>query len=459
MAIISRALSRIKSDPLAKLGGAEAVNEHFRKQGHAWRECALDPAATMGLFVRQILNGNVAISALPHLVGRKVAESSYCEARARLPLNGVAALVEKVSCDCIKTIRSFTEGAGSPFAGRRRVHLADATTLTLPDEPALQDLWPQPAAQKPGCGFPMMKLLGLLDLATGLILHATLTCLNCHEMSQLAGLHARLSPGDVLLADRAFCSFSHLFYLLKLRVDGVFRLHQRQIADFTPGRKARKKGRRKYRRDVPSSRFVRALGREDQLVEWIKPRNRPAWMTGAQFAALPATLLVRELRYRIVERGRRTRVVTIATTLLDATRYPKARIAKLYGLRWEIETCFRHMKQTMKMDQLKCKTPDGVTKELLVYLMVYNLVRSAMVLAAQRQDVPPGRISFVDALRWLCHGGGGDDDGWTPALIVNPLRPGRWCPRVKKRRMKEYDLMMRPRETYKEPSEGEGVED
>ena len=107
------------------------------------------------------------------------------------------------------------------------------------------------------------------------------------------------------------------------------------------------------------------------------------------------------------------------------------------------------MKQTMKMDQLKCKSPDGVMKELLVYLMIYNLVRSAMVLAAQRQGVPPGRISFIDALRWLCHGGA---DGWTPALIVNPLRPGRWSPRVKKRRMKEYDLMMRPRATYRQPS-------
>jgi hypothetical protein len=452
MAIISRTLSRIKSDPLAKLGGAEAVNEQFRKQGHAWRGCPLDPAATMGLFVRQILNGNVAISALPHLAGRKVAESSYCEARTRLPLKGVAALVEKVSSDCITTIRSCVQDAGSLFAGRR-VHLADATTVTLPDEPALQRLWPQPAAQGPGCGFPMIKLLGLLDLATGLILHVTLTCLNCHEMSQLAGLHGRLSPGDVLLADRAFCSFSHLFYLLKLQVDGVLRLHQRQIADFTPGRAARKKGKKKYQRDVPSSRFVRTLGDEDQLVEWIKPANQPVWMTAAQFAALPATLLVRELRYRIVERGRRTRTVTIATTLLNATRYPKAEITKLYGLRWEIETCFRHMKQTMKMDQLKCKTPDGVMKELLVYLMVYNLVRSAMVLAAQRQDVPPGRISFVDALRWLCNCG----DGWTPTLIVNPLRPGRWSPRVKKRRMKEYDLMMRPRHTYKQPSDGEGL--
>ena len=335
----------------------------------------------------------------------------------------------------------------------RRVHVADATTISLPDEPPLQDLWPQPSAQRAGCGFPIIKLLGLLDLASGIILHVTMMTLNCHEMSQLAAVHATLSCGDVLLADRGFCSFAHLFLLTKMSVDAIFRMHQRQIVDFTPHRPSRKKGKKRYRRNVPSSRFVRRLGHEDQLVEWIKPTSKPQWMSQQQHDALPATLRVRELRYRIIEPGRRTRRVTIATTLLDPVRYPKQQIAKLYGLRWQIETNFRHLKQTMKMDQLKCRSADGVLKELLVFVLVYNLVRSAMALAAARQGVPISRISFIDALRWLCCCG----QGWQPELIVNPDRPRRWHPRVKKRRMKAYDLMMRPRDQYRQPSASEEV--
>lgn len=447
MAIIASVLARIKSDPFVLLGGPQAINDHFERWGHVWRERVFDPATTLCLFVHQILAGNVAINDLRHLLRWDFAPSSYCEARERLPLEALGRLVDDVSGDCLRSLRSFTTDAGSFFG--RRVHLADATTVTTPDEPALQDLWPQPSAQRRGCGFPMIKLLGLLDLATGLIVHVTMMGLNCHEMSQLAGLHARLLPGDVLLADRGFCSFSHLFLLGQMSVDAVFRVHQRRIVDFAP----RRPSRRTSRTNVPSSRFVRKLGNEDQLVEWIKPVNKPVWMSPQQFTALPAVLRVREIGYRIVERGRRTRRVLIATTLLNATRYPRQEIARLYGLRWQIETTWRHLKQTMRMDQLKCKTPGGVMKELLIYMLVYNLVRSAIVLAAGRQGVSIDRISVIDALRWMnCRGA-----DWRPALIVNPSRSGRWSPRVKKRRMKEYDLMMRPRGQYAEPSDRKDV--
>src|SRR5207237_196902 len=188
----------------------------------------------------------------------------------------------------------------------------------------------------------------------GRVQHLPLMSLGNHEMSQLAGLHAALKPGDVLLADRGFCSFVHLALLSYLPVDAVFRMHQRQIVDFTPNRPhrgKRKKGDR--RRGVPTSRFLRQLGQEDQLVEWTRPTRAPAWVAALFYAALPSTVRVRELRYRITTPGRRTRVVTIATTLLDPMRYPKRHLAALYGLRWEVETNFRHLKQAMGMDRLK----------------------------------------------------------------------------------------------------------
>ena len=452
MAIIASTLARIKSDPLACLGGKERVNQCFANVGHVWRERLLDPANTMMLFILQVLHGNTAISHLRHLSKLDVADSSYCEARSRLPLAGVALLVEQLCCNCFKCIENTGVWLG------RRVLLADGSGVTTPDTPALQALWPQPSTQKPGCGFPFIKLLGLLDLATGAILHLTMMGRKSHEMSQLAGLHGALCRGDVLLADRGFCSFAHLALLVASAVDAVFRMHQGLIVDFTPNRPHRTKSGKKYQAGLPNSRFVRKLGPEDQLVEWIKPRVKPVWMTDEQFAALPQTLPMRELRYRITARGMRTREVTIATTLLDSMRYPKREIARLYGLRWEIETNFRHLKTTMKMEHLKCQSVDGVLKELMVFVLVYNLVRATMVLAAERQDVADAnRISFVDALRWLCAMLTTHPGADVPELNVNRSRPGRWHPRVKKRRMKEYDLMNKPRSQYAEPSANEEV--
>jgi hypothetical protein len=165
-------------------------------------------------------------------------------------------------------------------------------------------------------------------------------------------------------------------------------------------------------------------------------------MNAEEYEALPETLVVRELRYEIGGRGFRTRTITLVATLLDEALYPLDALAQLYGMRWRVELNFRHLKTTMKMDVLKCKTVDGVLKELAVFAIVYNLVRVVMIEAAHRQDVEVERISFVDALRWLEQAEPGDD---LPRLVVNPERLNRFEPRVRKRRPKQYPLMKKPR--------------
>lgn len=448
MATVASTLQRIKSDPLGCLGGSDRVNQIFAGVGHVWRSCAFDPAHTLKLFILQVLHGNTAISHLRHLTGQDVKDATYCEARMKLPVQGVAAAVESICGDSSKC----TEESGK-WLGLHRVIAADATSASTPDEPVLQDLWPQPSAQKPGCGFPLIKLLGLLDLATGMIVQLSMMSMAVHEMSQLPGLHAMLQAGDVLLADRGFCSFWHLAMLAQSSVNAVFRAHQRQIIDFAPNRRHRGQKGKKYKRDkkgMPTSRYVSRLGHEDQLVEWARPARKPDWMTAAQFEQMPEALLIRELRYHIVAKGCRTRVVMIATTLTDPARYSKREISRLYGLRWEIETNFRHLKSTMKMDQLKCQTVDGAIKELMIFVLVYNVIRAAMVMAAEHQGVDVSRISFIDTLRRL------RSLFQAPAVLapidlkVNPLRPGRCCPRVIKRRIKPYDLMNKPRSEYAE---------
>jgi len=178
------------------------------------------------------------------------------------------------------------------------------------------------------------------------------------------------------------------------------------------------------------------------VVEYFKPAKRPAWMSEAEYAALPESIVVRELRYRITAAGFRTREVTLVTTLLDAEAYPADALAELYMARWRVEENLKSIKCTMKMDVLKCKTVDGVPKELTMYAIAYNLVRLTMGKAAVRQGVEPDRVSFIDALRWL---GCAEEGEEMPELVVNPHRPGRYEPRVKKRRPKPYPWMKKPR--------------
>jgi hypothetical protein len=206
-------------------------------------------------------------------------------------------------------------------------------------------------------------------------------------------------------------------------------------------------GRGKARVGVPRSRWLRRLGVRDQRVEWFKPVECPDWMPASEFAALPAKLVLRELRYRVKRPGFRSREVTLVTTLLDAERYRAAALAKLYRLRWRVETNLSHLKRTMKMDVLRSETVAGVLKEPTMFAWVYNLVRVVMWEAARRQAVDVDRISFVDALRWLCTAEAGEP---LRELIVNPRRADRIEPRVRKRRVrkrrpKEYPLMKEPR--------------
>ena len=224
------------------------------------------------------------------------------------------------------------------------------------------------------------------------------------------------------------------------KMHGLCRCHQKQIVNFRVGRKH--SGQRKPTKGLPRSRYVRRLGRWDQLVEYTKPKSKPTWMDAAAYAALPATLLLREVRYLTLQRGHRTRVITLVTTLLDPDTYPAADLTELYLSRWQIEVNFRHLKTTMGMEVLHCQTVAGVTKELYMFAVAYNLVRLVMLEASRRQGVSLDRISFVDALRWLRDAK--PNASLTP-LVVNPLRPNRIEPRVLKRRMKEYTLMTKPR--------------
>jgi hypothetical protein len=221
-------------------------------------------------------------------------------------------------------------------------------------------------------------------------------------------------------------------------------MHQKQMVNFTPGRPHVEPGKQgaKGQKDRPRSRWVRQLGHQDQGVYWLKPATCPQWMSPQQYAELPEHLRLRELRYRVQPKGFRVQTITLVTTLVDAERYRVEDLADLFLARWGAETNLGHLKTTMGLDVLKCKTVNGVLKELMVFALIYNLIRLVMVQAARRQQVAVERISFIDAMRWLASA---QDDEPLPTLVVNPHRPGRYEPRVRKRRPKPYALMTKPR--------------
>ena len=434
--LIMPVLARLRQD-LASSLSSDAIFSACRRVGYSWRNRKLDPVATVTLFLLQVLHGNTACRHVVHFGKWAFSAEAYCKARKRLPLRVLQALLEQIA----GKLRVAT-AASAQWLGHR-VWVEDGSSFSMPDVPALQAHFGQPGGQRPGCGFPVAKWVALFDLATGMLLRVTVSPLRTHDMSKASEVEGDVTPGDVVLGDRGFCSYAHIAILVTRSIHAVFRLHQAVLVDFTPSRPLPTKlSWMANPQGLPHSRWVRSNGKWDQVVVWFKPKQKPKWMTTDQYAALPAEVTVRELRYQVSQRGFRVKVITLVTTLLDSEIYSLSDLSKLYHSRWQVELNFRHIKITMKMDILKCKSVDGVLKELTAFAIAYNLIRSVMAESARVQDVAVDRVGFLDALRWLIAPGLSGD---VSQILINPSRPDRVEPRVRKRRPKQYPVMKLPR--------------
>ena len=424
--------------PERLLGASEA--------GANSRERVFTPQVTFWAFVAQILSPG---SSCREIVRRVEAwwqqtagesgslsgsTSAYCQARARLDPDALE-LVSGHLCWSLER-NVLTE---ERWLGGRPVKIVDGTGLSMPDTAANQALWPQPSTQQPGCGFPVMKLAGLFSLSSGALLETATGSLHVHESLLFRGLWEKLRKGDVVLADRGFCSYGALAGLQQRGVDSVMRLHQKRRADFRTGR---------------------ALGPDDRLVTWVKPAQRTEAWSVVEFAALPETLTLRMIRLQVTVQGFRTRTVVLMTTLLDAQAYPADALRALYGERWQVELHFHQLKTLLAMDVLRCKSPELIQREVALHRIAYNLVRSLMQRSAHLHQVPLERISFKGSLDTLRHwssviAAAGGRPRRQDQLIDQMLatiardlvleRPGRSEPRAKKRRPKNYQLLTKPR--------------
>jgi DDE family transposase len=442
MASIASSLKRIKDNPLSILGKG-LIESVCRERDYLWRERELDPATTFALCMQQVVRGNIPCSEVRHVassVGPKKTGSftpqAFCGARARLPL----AIYQTLLTEVYQQIVPVTRREEHLWHGHRTFHI-DGSTFSMPDTPELRKAFGMPSGQKKGCGFPVAHLLMLFSAATGMLIDVWASPLRTGDLAETPEAHLHLDAGDILIGDDTFSGYPHMALLKKQDLHGVFPVHHKRIVDFKKGRPHCGEGKKSVA-GMPRSRWIKSLGKEDQLVEYFKSSEKPEWMAQSEWESLPESIIVRELRRTVVRPASGKITITLVTTLTDPVKYPAADLLELRLRRWDVETNIGHLKTTMKMDVLRCKTEAGIRKELAVFAMVYNMVRVIMTEAAYRQEVPVSRISFADAYKWMRHARPGDS---LPKLIVNPHRPNRIEPRCKKRRPKQFDLMNKPR--------------
>jgi putative transposase len=362
----------------------------------------------------------------------------YCRARSKLDLTVLRGLVAEVA-------QQLEDGADSSWRWHGlHAKLVDGFTFTMPDTPANQREFPQLKSQEPGVGFPIARACAVLSLATGAIHDLDIAPYEGKETGEsalLRGILDCLKPEEVAVFDRCFCSF---MMLALVRLGGVHfcaRLHQRRPNDFRRGKR---------------------LGRNDHLVTWTRPA-RPFWMSCEQYEQVPETMTLREVRFQVTVPGRRTETLIVVTSLTDPVAYPPEDIAELYGYRWNAELDIRDIKQTLGLDEARCKTPTMVRRELWMTLLAYNLVRKLIATAAAVHGKQPRQLGFTLACQailssWMLLATGvcrNVQHQWARTLeriAANEVanRPGRIEPRVIKRRRHRYPLMQRPRQQLRQ---------
>jgi hypothetical protein len=437
--------------PFARLLSAARIEQVFARHGNLFGGPVYTTAVMAWSFLSQVLRDGKEASCQA-AVARVVAHQQqtggatptsdtgdYCRARAKLSEPALRALAVEIGSEVEQQSEATWLWKG------RHAKLVDGFTFTMPDTPANQAAYPQQTAQQPGVGFPIARACAIVSLATACILDLAVGPYSGKETGETALLRSLLgsfAEGDLLVADRYYCSFLMIALLGQRKIDVCARLHQRRIADFRRGRR---------------------LGPDDHLITWTKPA-RPEWMEQATYATIPDTLTLREMRYCVAVPGRRVQVLTVVTTLLDPDAYARQDVAQLYGFRWNSELDIRSIKQALNLGHVRCKSPEMVRRELWTTLLAYNLIRTTAAAAAVLHDKQPRQISFTATCQYVLA-------SWsmfsTDRLAASELlsrrrallaqiaqcevanRPGRIEPRELKRRRHRYKLMQEPRATLR----------
>jgi hypothetical protein len=423
----------------------QTISAAFGEASALWQGWIYTPAVTVWVFLSQCLSADHSCrDAVARLLSWRTAQGlapcsantgGYCTARDALP---------ESACQELVRLTGRELEAQSPkhwLSHGRRVLVVDGSTITMPDTPENQAEYPQAKTQAPGCGLPIARVLVVFSLAVGTVLEAAIGPYQgkqTGENSLFRGLHHTLLEGDIVLADRFYSGWFDIALLVQRGIDVVVHKHQLRASDFRTGKR---------------------LGKDDHVVRLTKPQ-RPDWMSAESYAALPTELTLREVRVHVKQKGFRTKLLVVVTTLLDSAATATGEIAELYRRRWQAELHLRSLKIVLQMDHLRSKTPHRVRNEFYMHLLAYNLIRRVMALAAIHAKVPPHEISFKATMQAL--------NNFLPLLAISPSsdagcqmlieaiathrvgnRPDRYEPRRIKRRPKSHDLLQMPRHEYK----------
>jgi hypothetical protein len=345
--------------------------------------------------------------------------AAYCKARLRIP----ARLLIRMQRHLV---------AGRCPRSQPRTFVFDGTTLSLPDTPANQARWPQSRSQKPGCGFPILRLVGLFDLSTGAWFALARGPFRSHERNLCRRLWRHLKPGDTVVADSGFCCWFTFALLSRRGIRVIMRNHALRKAD----------------------PHAVKLAKDDRLECWKKPPVKPAWLDQATYDALPDRLPVRVMRVAASQdSGYRTPELHLATTVTDPAGLSVRQAGELYLSRWRVELFLDDLKTTLGMAVLRTRNPAMIQRELLFHQLAYNLLR-ALIGGSGAADAGSFKGTVDRLNRWMPSLSMASartrkrlvaDLLETIAEDLLPERPNRREPRVLKRRPKPFQLMNKPR--------------
>jgi hypothetical protein len=367
--------------------------------------------------------------------------SSYCQARQRIQVDFLKQIHDRIitRLGCHVNTRNQWQGF--------TLKAMDGSSVQLMDTEANQELYPQPSSQKPGCGFPVMGIVGLLNLSHGGWEHIETCRYSDHDSKAAAKLVKHLQNGDLLLADRAFCSYELIASSLARGCEVLMRLHQARskALDWKQGKR---------------------IGPNERIVTWKRPQHRVgSTLSADQWKRLPETLTLRLIRFGYENRdGNKARMILV-TSLLEYKKYPELELAQLYHQRWDIELKLRDLKTTLGMEGFDVKSPEMAHKTLWMSVIAFNLMRSLMQKAAGNTGKPVWHISFKGVLDLVCAShesirccaGMPRKKAIAMAQFIDicstkliDIRPFRREPRARKRRPKNFQLLSELRNQFKE---------
>ncbi len=367
---------------------------------------------------------------------------AYCKARSRVKLAFLRIIRARVNSHLRSRIRPEDKWRGFTLKS------LDGSSVKLMDTEENQEIYPQPSSQKPGCGFPVMGIMGVLNHAHGGWEDFAVGPQSAHDAPVAHKLFGTFSAGDLVCGDRAFCSYENIAGIRKTEAHCLMRLHQarHRALDLRKGKR---------------------IAKNQRLVTWAKPKKQPTSspLTKEEWEALPETMEIRYIAFWYEDRAGKKRRMILATTLLDPAEFDWLELSGLYAQRWDIELRLRDVKTTLGMEMMAVKTPETAHKTLEMTIIAYNLIKATCQEAAHASGESIRLMSFKGALDTVVasttrYRGRQKHPRirnkiWQSIIeIVSEklidLRPGRSEPRAQKKRPKPYSYLTLPRAIFKE---------